>query len=65
LLNETYPEPSGAMLAALHARGVRVRHVAGVEGTLRPNLPGGYSGAVPCCAAHRITDSTRAVLRAL
>lgn len=65
LLNETYPEPSGPMLAELRARGVRIRHVAGVEGTLRPNLPGGYSGAVPCCAAHRINDSTRAVLKTL
>ncbi|SIS60397.1 hypothetical protein SAMN05421759_101713 [Roseivivax lentus] len=65
LLNETYPEPSGAVLAEIHARGVRVRHVAGVEGTMKPNLPGGYSGAVPCCAAHKITDETRAVLKNL
>lgn len=65
LLNETYPEPSGSLLVELRARGVRIRHLAGVEGTLWPDLPGGYSGAVPCCAAHRIADSTRAVLKAL
>lgn len=65
LLNETYPEPTGKMLAALHSRGVRVRHVAGVAGTLRPSLPGAYAGAVPCCAAHRIGETTEAVVIAL
>jgi len=65
LLNETYPEPTGKMLAALHSRGIRVRHVAGVAGTLRPSLPGAYAGAVPCCAAHRIGETTKAVVIAL
>lgn len=65
LLNETYPEPTGASLAALHDQGVIVRHVAGVEGRLQPPLPGGYGGAVPCCAAHRIGPDTRAVVKPL
>ena len=65
LLNETYPEPTGALRRDLQKVGVRIRHVAGIEGKMRPNLPGGYSGAVPCCAAHVLNGDIRAILKSL
>ncbi len=51
ILNEVYPEPRGALLDRLSARGIAVHHVVGVRAGAFPPFPSGYRGAVPCCAA--------------
>jgi len=32
--------------------GVRIFHIAGVVGKAFPDFPAGYTGSIPCCAAH-------------
>lgn len=51
VLNEVYPAPGPDTINLLTSRGISVYHVAGVCGTSKPNFPGEYSGAIPCCAA--------------
>lgn len=52
VLNETFPRPSRALVTGLAGRGVEVWHLSGLAGRVWPELPHGYEGAVPCCAAH-------------
>ncbi len=65
VLNEVFPEPSRQDVARFAKRGVALWHIAGVPGEVRPPLPGGYSGAVPCCAAHDPEADLSPVLRKL
>ena len=51
VLNEVYPAPSAACVAALRTRGVALHQVAGVRGQASPAFPGEYAQAIPCCAA--------------
>ena len=51
ILNETYPEPGRRVQETLAERGAQLFHIRGVEGRVWPNLPGGYSDAIPCCGA--------------
>ncbi|MEM8793381.1 MAG: hypothetical protein AAGE80_17295 [Pseudomonadota bacterium] len=51
VLNETYPEPGRRVCETLAQRGAKLFHIRGVEGSVWPNLPGGYSDAIPCCGA--------------
>lgn len=62
VLNETFPMPSRARVADVLATGARYWHLAGVRGTVRPPLPAGYAGAVPCCAAHGLDDPPQVAL---
>ncbi len=52
VINETFPEPSKKTVSKLRSRGIRVLHLAGVEGKVFPPLPHAYSNSVPCCAIH-------------
>ncbi|MEM9043450.1 MAG: hypothetical protein AAGC81_02055 [Pseudomonadota bacterium] len=51
VLNETYPEPGRRIRESLSQRGAKLFHIRGVEGSVWPNLPGGYADAIPCCGA--------------
>lgn len=51
VLNEVYPEPSAAEIAALEQRGAVCYHIVGVEGDAWPPFPRAYRGGVPCCAS--------------
>lgn len=62
VLNEVYPEPSPAELAALADRGVACFHLAGVKARAFPPFPAAYAGAIPCCAAWP-SDDLQPVLR--
>ena len=64
LLNEVYPEPSAAEVAALAAVGSRAYHVVGVTGQAYPAFPKAYAGGIPCCAGRMDKDLT-AVIRQL
>lgn len=52
VLNETFPRPSRALVSRLAGCGIEVWHLSGLAGRVWPELPHGYEGAVPCCAAH-------------
>lgn len=52
VINETFPEPSRKTISTLRSRGIRVLHLAGVQGKVFPPLPHAYSSSVPCCAIH-------------
>ncbi|MEL7100508.1 MAG: NAD-dependent epimerase/dehydratase family protein [Pseudomonadota bacterium] len=65
VLNETFPMPSRARVAEVLETGAAYWHLAGVRGTVRPPLPAGYAGAVPCCAAHALDDPPEVALIAL
>lgn len=56
LLNEVYPEPRQSLIDSMTARGIEVHHIAGVAGASFPPFPGGYRGAIPCCAAWASAD---------
>lgn len=51
VLNEVYPEPSAAEIAALEDRGAVCYHIVGVEGEAWPPFPRAYRGGIPCCAS--------------
>ncbi|MEM9735988.1 MAG: hypothetical protein AAF908_05230, partial [Pseudomonadota bacterium] len=51
ILNETYPEPGPRVRRQLAERGAGLYHIRGVEGSVWPALPGGYTDAIPCCGA--------------
>lgn len=51
VLNETYPEPGKAVQRNLAKRNAKLFHIRGVQGNVWPQLPGGYSDAIPCCGA--------------
>jgi hypothetical protein len=51
LINEVYPEPSRAEVAALKSKGVTCYHIAGVKAKAWPAFPRGYEGGIPCCAS--------------
>ena len=51
VLNETYPEPNRKVQKALENKGAALIHIRGVAGSVWPQLPGGYSNAIPCCGA--------------
>jgi hypothetical protein len=52
VLNEVFPEPDHELVRAFRRRQISVFHIAGVRARVIPALPGGYTGAVPCCAVH-------------
>lgn len=51
VLNETYPEPGQRIRRKLADRNAKLFHIRGVQGSVWPQLPGGYSDAIPCCGA--------------
>ncbi|MBY8975637.1 hypothetical protein KHP62_07465 [Rhodobacteraceae bacterium NNCM2] len=51
VLNETYPEPGKKVQKDLEERKAKLFHIRGVQGNVWPQLPGGYSDAIPCCGA--------------
>lgn len=51
VLNEVYPEPVKAEVAAIRAKGACCYHIAGVKGRAWPAFPRGYQGGIPCCAS--------------
>ncbi|MEM6932885.1 MAG: hypothetical protein AAF526_04785 [Pseudomonadota bacterium] len=51
VLNETYPEPGKGIRKKLADRNAKLFHIRGVQGSVWPQLPGGYSDAIPCCGA--------------
>ncbi|MEM7505359.1 MAG: hypothetical protein AAF415_01335 [Pseudomonadota bacterium] len=51
ILNETYPEPGKKVRRQLAERGSTLFHIRGVQGSVWPQLPGGYANAIPCCGA--------------
>ena len=65
VLNEAFPEPARKSRKRLVASGVELWHLAGAEGSVWPNLPFAYGGAVPCCAVHRPQQASGPVLRLL
>lgn len=59
VLNETFPRPNRALVARLAERDVEVWHLSGLAGRAWPELPHGYEGAVPCCAAHEVGSAAQ------
>jgi hypothetical protein len=57
VLNETFPQPTGDVLAALADRLIEVFHLSGVAGRIVPALPPPYDRSVPCCAVHDLEGS--------
>ena len=51
VINEVYPEPGKAEVAAIKAVGACCYHIAGVKGRAWPAFPRGYQGGIPCCAS--------------
>lgn len=64
VINEVYPEPSTAEIAALTAIGSPLYHVVGIAGKAYPAFPSIYAAAIPCCAA-RVTANMEAVVHRL
>lgn len=51
ILNEVYPPPDEEVLNQFRNKEIEVFHIVGVEGKAIPDLPFGYAGGIPCCAA--------------
>ncbi len=51
MINEVYPEPSKAEVAAIQTHGARLYYLAGVKAKAWPPFPQAYAGGIPCCAS--------------
>lgn len=65
VLNEAFPEPGRRVRRTLAETGVALWHLSGTAGSIWPNLPFAYAGAVPCCAVHRPERAHDPILRLL